>query len=59
MLRMMKLLFVISGVWFLHWLCLIPSATQAIINRGASQMPSLTGMSTNISANGINWTSIL
>jgi hypothetical protein len=27
----MKLIFVISGVWFLHWLCLLPLRFAAII----------------------------
>ena len=42
----MKLLFVISGVWFFHWLCLTPFLLLDIINGGNLPERSLIGLST-------------
>jgi len=44
----MKVLFVISGVWFLHWLCLLPSRFQDLIAASASHPSLLNGTSLDI-----------
>jgi len=59
MLKYMKLAFVVSLIWFLHWSCLILSFIRVTIVESLLQTPSLTGSWTSISANGINLTSIL
>jgi len=59
MLKYMKLAFVISSIWFLHWSCLILSSIRVIIVESLSQTPSLIGSSQSILANGTNWTSML
>jgi len=59
MLKYMKLAFVVSLIWFLHWSCLILSSIRVIIAESISQTPSLIGSWQSISANGINLTSIL
>ena len=44
----MRLAFVVSLIWFLHWLCLILSSIRVIIAESLSQTPSLIGSWTSI-----------
>jgi len=44
----MKVLFVISGVWFLHWLCLFPSRLLDLIAASESHPSLLSGTFPNI-----------
>ena len=54
----MRLAFVVSLIWFLHWLCLILSSIRVIIVESISQTPSLIGSWQNILVNGTNLTSM-